>query len=72
MHGTGEKWIKVWKENLKRKGCMEDVHIIVNELHLTGSGWGHVLCFHEKSTGTSGPIKLWNFLARTAAVVFSS
>jgi hypothetical protein len=30
MHGTGEKWVKVWKENLKRKGCVEDVHIIVS------------------------------------------
>ena len=60
-HGTGEKWVKVWKENLKRKGCAEDVHIIVSELYCTGSGWGHVVCFHEKSTETSGSYKPFEY-----------
>jgi len=30
MHWTGEKWVKVWKVNLKRKSCVEDVRIIVS------------------------------------------
>ena len=30
MHGTGENLVKVRKEKLKRKGCVEDVNIILS------------------------------------------